>query len=579
MNNAKMYPFERNHYFYGKLLSVEDFELEQKYMNDKRRLINRFLFGSGVVTGLSVVDVDEQTVSVEAGFALDCWGREIVVDEPMLLKLSSMEGFGACVSANADDVFLCMEYNEQDASRVHSLAARPTASDNRVHNDYARTREGVRLYLTAKEPEDNIRPQLSYRHLCETQNVLYDGERERITLIAPRFAVKGTNTELTLLIENRGRNTLAFSMDIQLGGFVSEDGKSTVRVTFDEDLYEKNGHYTMTIPITAPEGTASEGTIRVENENAKLTLSGSPVEEEIGAVVNVEFAKDGVANAVTDYYRKMSIDNVALSGMQIPIYLARLSVTTTEDTLIIESCENVPFGQYVGNIPLIESLLGFAGDGLPREGNTKTAQSVSVSADGMDRTRVAQGVYDLRVNGGRKGEASYSVPIAHGLGLGRVAITLGIEEKDGDVVYGCPEVFESEEEERAVDVDIAAKVNEDEGSFVIGARLKEQSVGGHIRIHWTALRDERTVYEKSDKRIFIKPNLLELSVRESYALECVCENMVEKSVIWSVHENGGFIDDQGLYTAPNNPGVYEVMAQSTAYPDVKAAIFVVVRGA
>ena len=55
--------------------------------------------------------------------------------------------------------------------------------------------------------------------------------------------------------------------------------------------------------------------------------------------------------------------------------------------------------------------------------------------------------------------------------------------------------------------------------------------------------------------------------------------MMEKSVIWSVHENGGFIDDNGVYTAPSNPGVYEVMAQSPVYPEVKAAIFVVVRGA
>jgi hypothetical protein len=159
-----------------------------------------------------------------------------------------------------------------------------------------------------------------------------------------------------------------------------------------------------------------------------------------------------------------------------------------------------------------------------------------------------------------------------------VAITLGFEGADGDVIYGSGDVFETEEE-KSVDVDIAAKVNEDDGSFIIGARLKSQSTGGRIRVHWTALKDERTVYEKSEKRIFIKPNLLELGVRESYALECICENMMEKSVVWSVHENGGFIDDQGLYTAPNNPGVYEVMAQSTAYPDVKAAIFVVVRGA
>ena len=55
MKNLKCFPFERNRYFYGKLLSVEDFETEQKYFNDKRRTINRFLFGSGVVCGLNVV--------------------------------------------------------------------------------------------------------------------------------------------------------------------------------------------------------------------------------------------------------------------------------------------------------------------------------------------------------------------------------------------------------------------------------------------------------------------------------------------------------------------------------------------
>ncbi|MBQ7676699.1 MAG: hypothetical protein IJT32_00550 [Lachnospiraceae bacterium] len=578
MYNAKMYPFERNHYFYGKLLSVEDFELEQKYMNDKRRLINRFLFGSGVVTGLTVVDVDEQTVSLEAGFALDCWGREIFVDEPVLLKLSAMEGFDACLNANADDVYLCMEYNEQDADRVHSIAAPQSAVDRRVHDDFDRTREGARLYLTAKEPEENIRPQLSFRHLRETQTVLYEGERERITLIAPRFAVKGEDAVLRLHIENRGRNTLAFAFDLQLGGFVSADGKSSLGVTFDEELYEKSDQYDVTIPITAPEGTATEGMIRVENDKAKLTLSGSPVDTAFGAAISVGFAKDSVAGAIDEYYRNMSVDNVALTGMQIPIYLARLSVTTTEDTLIIESCENVPFGQYVGNIPLMESLMEVAGEGGGSERSTRTSQSQVAAAEGMDRTRIAQGVYDLMVEGGRKGEVSYSAPIAHGLGLGRVAVTLGIEEKDGDVIYGSSDIFDSKEE-RAVDVDIAAKVNEDDGSFIIGARLKEQSVGGHVRIHWTALRDERTVYEKSEKRIFIKPNLLELGVRESYALECVCENMMEKSVTWSVHENGGYIDETGLYTAPNDPGVYEVMAQSTAYPDVKAAIFVVVRGA
>ena len=74
MKNTKLFPFERNKYFYGKLLSVDDFELEQDYMNNKRRMLNRYLNGCGVVAGLYVVGLDEQTISVEAGIALDATG-------------------------------------------------------------------------------------------------------------------------------------------------------------------------------------------------------------------------------------------------------------------------------------------------------------------------------------------------------------------------------------------------------------------------------------------------------------------------------------------------------------------------
>ena len=94
MKNLKSFPFERNRYFYGKLLSVEDFETEQKYFNDKRRTINRFLFGSGVVSGLNVVEVDDESISVERGLALDFAGREIMLDEPAVRKLTELEGYG-----------------------------------------------------------------------------------------------------------------------------------------------------------------------------------------------------------------------------------------------------------------------------------------------------------------------------------------------------------------------------------------------------------------------------------------------------------------------------------------------------
>ena len=39
----------RNNYFYGKLLDVRHFTLEQSYFNAKRWLMNRLTLGSGVV--------------------------------------------------------------------------------------------------------------------------------------------------------------------------------------------------------------------------------------------------------------------------------------------------------------------------------------------------------------------------------------------------------------------------------------------------------------------------------------------------------------------------------------------------
>ena len=56
--NSELKAFERNRYFYGKLLTVRDFEVEQRYFIEKQRLINRLIHGVGVVCGLKVEKID-----------------------------------------------------------------------------------------------------------------------------------------------------------------------------------------------------------------------------------------------------------------------------------------------------------------------------------------------------------------------------------------------------------------------------------------------------------------------------------------------------------------------------------------
>jgi hypothetical protein len=72
----------RNRYFYGKLLDAFHFELEQRYFNDKRWLLNRLVTGPGVVCGLDVeLTSDKHSIVVLPGLAIDRCGREIIVPE------------------------------------------------------------------------------------------------------------------------------------------------------------------------------------------------------------------------------------------------------------------------------------------------------------------------------------------------------------------------------------------------------------------------------------------------------------------------------------------------------------------
>jgi hypothetical protein len=73
----------RNRYFYGKLLDVFHFELEQNYFNSKRWLLNRLVTGYGVVCGLNVLlTADKKSIYVTPGVAIDKCGHEIIVCQP-----------------------------------------------------------------------------------------------------------------------------------------------------------------------------------------------------------------------------------------------------------------------------------------------------------------------------------------------------------------------------------------------------------------------------------------------------------------------------------------------------------------
>jgi hypothetical protein len=89
---CQIHPFQRNHYFTGKLLVERDFTDEQRYYIDKLRHHHQRLHGWGVVCGMKVkqhpnTNCRPQFVVIEPGTAIDCCGRELLIEQEELVDL------------------------------------------------------------------------------------------------------------------------------------------------------------------------------------------------------------------------------------------------------------------------------------------------------------------------------------------------------------------------------------------------------------------------------------------------------------------------------------------------------------
>lgn len=574
MKNSKLFPFERNKYYYGKLLSVNDFEMEQKYTNDKRRLNNRLLYGSGIVAGMYVLAVDDFSISVERGLALDYSGREIVIDNPVIKKLSLIEDYDVIVQnqQNVSYVYLCLEYAEENTEPVHNVAGNNTAVSS---VEYNKIKENYRLFLTDNEPETD---HLSPRDLYTDTQTIYWGNGIRIRQSLSRFAGSGQGAQLKIQIENMGQQQLfAFSYDLMLK-CMSYEGKSSINVSFNEALYDRAGRYELTYLLDVHDVIDVEGVAEMEEDSFMLSVEQRKIsaKAQVRQTIHIAAASE-MAQMVNSYYQE-NMETFLRNNYQQSIYLAKISLIQAGETYVIQNIENVPFGQYVAGSELtaamMELMMQSAGSTSAAGilGDTKDSGKGGAGDSGMN---FAQGEVTISLGGGAvRGRRFFSNEIVHGLGVGQATIILGIVDDENKELFGSSEVFENMDPE----LEIAAQHNRNKGSFVIGVRVVEETMKESVRIHWTVMKDtQEQVAEKKERKIFIKPNVLNLRTRESYYLEAVCTNMNDKRLKWSVRDNCGTIDSNGMYTAPNETGVFEVTAQSVAYPELKASIFVIVR--
>lgn len=571
MKNINLFPFERNHYYYGKLLSVNDFEMEQRYMNDKRRMINRLLFGCGVVAGMHVLAVDDSSVSVERGLALDYAGREIVIDQPVIRRLSLLDGYDICQDIDKDlgYLYLCLEYDEEETAAVYNAAGRSADGSD---TDYNKIRESYRLFLTDREPEDAF---LSYLDFCRDTRTVYRGNGIRIRQSLRRFVRSGEEVRVTVEVENMGQQGLfAFSYDLALKG-MSWEGKTNLKVSFNEALFEKADRYAFSYSLSVHPAADTWGVLEMEEGSFRLSVEQLPLSVTAGLKQRVRITAGSEIRRMQRSYYEESMETYLQGNHQTAIYLAKISLVRAGESYVIQGIRNMPFGQYVpgpGLTAAIQETSLWKMAACP--GGRVEKRKESGAEAGL---RYAQGETVI-VLGDKviRGRRFFSEEIVHGLGLGPATIVLSLVEEGGREVYGSSEVFEETEPV----VEMAARLNRETGSFVIGVRAVSESMRSSIRIHWTAWQDTKEQEaEKKERRIFIKPGVLRVRPRASVQLKAICSDRRDENLRWFTTGQGGFVDTNGMYTAPGTAGVFEVTAQSEADPKIRASVFVIVQEA
>jgi hypothetical protein len=115
---TELTPARRNRYYYGKLMDVHHFTMEQRYLLAKEWLYNRDVLGPGVVCGL-VVEATTTAAGngliVHAGLAIDGWGREIIVPQDVTmvpLQLTDQCGQPSAGAALPQQVMVQLCYAE-----------------------------------------------------------------------------------------------------------------------------------------------------------------------------------------------------------------------------------------------------------------------------------------------------------------------------------------------------------------------------------------------------------------------------------------------------------------------------------
>lgn len=575
-----LYPFSKNRYFPHKRMRAADFIRDQEYAEKKLAFLSRLDFGTGVALGLEAQRIDGDSLLVSPGFAVDGYGRWLIVDEPAICRVRTLPGFDAL---HGETAILWLNYQEELTEPMFVPGEREEV------REYAVARERYSFRLT----DMRALPGAAGDQTLFSDVVLFEDADLRIRQVIPRILPAQGLVQLKLIIESFCPERLEIGLRYfpELPGWrpANSDRPLCLDQTLRLDKGETVLAFTGALDTTAQAVLLSlpERGFMLEKRGVQLGARDSFQEEFPVA------AGDPLAILES---RLLARDPQELwgGGLEDGVPIAGVRLLRYGDQVLLDSIFPLSRSRRAV-LPCLKERLQYCGGFFPASpeagaGENAAASPPPAAAPSEDHRRMATGIVTLTAGLHlREGSILCSDEIAHELGPGTVFIEFGIENvypavgidrNYTDLLLGDASLFSQASGTYDDGFDRGVRIHPEKGTFELAVRLKGELRQTSLRLRWFAWRTEEHAARKLPVGTLLRlePDVVRTAPGATVNFVPVFENGAGSPCDFLIPDKqSGLITPNGIYTAPQRDGLYQICAQLKDMPETRVNAFVIVR--
>ena len=586
MKGNQATPFERNRYYVGKLLTSADFQTEQAYGIRRRCFLNEMMFGHGVVCGLGVYSLDDQSVMIDSGVAINPLGQEIVVESSEVRKLSAITGFHELEDSRG---ILCIRYREEQVQQVYAIGN--NSEDGAYHCN--RIREGWELVMRDEKSVIQRKPESEFL----IDGHFYEDSKYRIYFVTPATASCAYKMRIDVVVEVKEENApdLRVKTMLQTPAFFAEDGEHQLCVDLHLVGLEMGQVYTHSYWLLAQTSPLKESLLIADVDTTTIEVGSNVQRLKNNFIMRLSVDERPYRDLVTRAIGAINLENrrMVTTGEDIP--LATIILQKTKHAYLIEAVDD-RVKHYVETTAVrrlhneYEGYYAFHGEGVSSKAVDVGLEKEDVYPKSHDMM-YATGTCEVPVSGMRKGRVVCSDEILHGLGMGNIMVNIGFEYLSEDdhtgnqrktTIFGDSHLF-GDKSIPIPKADTAVKVFNDRGSFTVAARLQEDARQAVLVLRWMAVKmpvgnESGKLQRIAGKSIAPERPTVVMATKESHYFNVRFKNMEPTALIYALTDaNSGTITSDGIYTAPGKEGVYEIRISCSELPLISTYAYAVVK--